>query len=184
MPPYDPSRRSADPSGWIRRFAHLVPPHARLLDLACGGGRHGRFFLDRQALVTFVDLDVSGLGDLEGSAEILAHDLEKAGWPFAGRQFDAIVVVNYLHRPLAEPLLSALAPGGTFLYETFAAGNERYDRPRNPDHLLGRSELLDLVGAHLQIVAYEDGIDNRPSGCRVIQRICARADREPAFLSA
>jgi len=37
---------------------------------------------------------------------------------YAGRQFDAIVVTHYLHRPLLPLLAAALAPGGLLIYET------------------------------------------------------------------
>ena len=43
-------------------------------------------------------------------------------------EFDAVVVVNYLYRPLLRDLVASVAPDGLLLYETFAAGNE----PRRP----------------------------------------------------
>ncbi len=184
MPPYNALCQPATASRWVQRFAPLVPAGAAVLDLACGGGRHARFFLDRGAAVTCIDRDIGGLGDLAGRAEIIAADLETGGeWPLASRHFDAIVVVNYLHRPLAADLLACLAPGGVLLYETFASGNERYDRPRNPDHLLRSGELLALAGRRgLRILAYEDGIEQRPVGPRAVQRICAIDREQPAFL--
>jgi len=78
-------------------------------------------------------------------------------------------VTNYLWRPLFPHLLGSLAEGGVLLYETFADGNQAFGRPRNPDHLLARGELLERARG-LTVVAYEDGVvDNRA----VIQRICA-----------
>ena len=123
------------------------------------------------------------LADLAGQAEIIAADLEDGQpWPLAGRQFDAVVVVNYLFRPLFPALLDAVAPGGVLIYETYAAGNERYGRPRNPEHLLRPGELLSLVANRLQVAVYEAGTDYRPAGPRVLQRICAVAGEAPADL--
>ena len=86
--------------------------------------------------------------------------------------FAGVVVANYLHRPLFPRLLDALAPSGVLIYETFAAGNERFGRPSNPDFLLREGELLDVVKGKLRVVAYEDLFvaDPKPA---MIQRICA-----------
>ena len=109
----------------------------------------------------------------ESNLEIVAADLENAPWPFSDRQFAAVIVTNYLHRPLFPNILSALAPGGLLLYETFAAGNERFGRPRNPAYLLKRGELISGILAGLTILAYEDVIIDEPSPAAV-QRVCAR----------
>ena len=161
------------PSPWIRRFAPLAPAGGPVLDVAAGGGRHGRHFLALGHPVTFVDIDVAGLGDLGGVAavEIVAADLEAgAPWPFAPARFDVIVVVNYLHRPQFERYLASLAPGGLLLHETFALGNGEYGRPRNPDYLLRPGELARAYGQELHVLAYEHGLDAGPPAA-VRQRI-------------
>jgi hypothetical protein len=58
------------------------------------------------------------------------------------------------------------------IYETFAAGNERFGRPSNPAFLLHPGELLDVVRGRLRVLAYEDlqVADPRPA---MVQRICA-----------
>ena len=162
------------PSPWIERFAALIPPGARVLDLAAGSGRHARFFAARGAHVVAVDRDAQALSALAGVANVETRplDLETGTWPLAGERFDAIVVVNYLHRALFRPLREALAPDGVLLYETFAMGNEAYGRPRNPDFLLCRDELLTLASLPPQpliVVAFEQG-DN---GRAVVQHIAA-----------
>jgi SAM-dependent methyltransferase len=147
-----------------------------VLDLACGGGRHGRLFLARGHPVTFVDIDVSELSDLEGvpGVEILALDLEEtADFPLAGRSFAGVVVTNYLWRPIMADILRLTAPGGLLLYETFAAGNERLGRPRNPDFLLRPDELKRAVADDFAVIAYEHGIRSKSSPA-VVQRIAAR----------
>jgi SAM-dependent methyltransferase len=168
---------NASPSRWVARFAPLVRPGGTVLDVACGGGRHSRLFLERGHRVTGVDKDVAQCLFAEG-AELIAADLENgAPWPLPGRTFDGLVVTNYLWRPLFPALLDALAPGAVLIYETFAQGNEAFGRPRNPDHLLKRGELLDLTRG-LTVVAYEDGT---VEGVAVVQRICA-VKGEGAFL--
>ncbi|GAB3439217.1 class I SAM-dependent methyltransferase [Insolitispirillum peregrinum] len=165
-------------SPWIKRFADSVPRDRSILDLACGSGRHGRLFLRMGLPVVLVDRDTDKVQDLTGHPriEIITADLENNDpWPLPNRSFSAIIVTNYLHRPLFPLLLPCLAPSGILLYETFAAGNEQYGRPRNPDHLLQRGELLRLAqGAGLDIIAYEDILEQRDSELRCIQRICAR----------
>ncbi len=171
------------PSPWVLRFAPLVPAGGRVLDVACGGGRHSRLFIGRGARVTCVDRDLGLVEDLADRATLVAADLEDgAPWPLAADAFDAVVVVNYLHRPLLPALIAAVAPGGLLLYETFAAGNERYARPRNPDHLLRPGELLAAVSGLLQVVAYEAGLEPRASCPRVVERICAARSDQPVEL--
>lgn len=166
----------AAPSPWVQRFAPLLPAAGRVLDLACGGGRHTRLLLEAGHRVTALDRDLSGLSDLAGTPglELLEADLEDGPpFPLAGRSFDGLVVTNYLHRPLLPDLVAAVAPGGLLIYETFARGNERFGKPSNPDFLLKPGELLTAVGARLRVLAYEDLIVETPRKAAV-QRICAR----------
>ena len=170
------------PSPWFTRFAAMVQPEARLLDLACGRGRHARFFAARGARVTAVDRDASALAALVGvpGVAILEADLEGGPWPLAGERFDVIVVANYLHRPLLAPLAAALAPAGVLLYETFARGNEAYGRPSNPDFLLAPGELLGFAaGAGLGVVAFEQGRVEAAGRAAVVQRLAAVGPAHP-----
>ena len=143
------------PSPWVARHASLVPKPGPLLDLAAGGGRHSRFFLDLGYRVTALDRDVSRLADLP-AAEIIAADLEDGSpWPLEARQFAGIVVTNYLFRPILSRIAAALRPGGVLIYETFGVGQERYGKPRNPEHLLKPAELLEFAeAARLTVRAY------------------------------
>lgn len=162
------------PSPWVVRWAPLVPEGARVLDLACGFGRHARYFAGRGCRVMAVDRDaaaLAALADVSGVATREA-DLEGAPWPFPAGAFDAVVVTNYLHRPLFGPIADALAPGGVVLYETFMLGNERFGKPANPQFLLRPGELLEALGARLAVVAFEQGRVERPRPA-VIQRLCA-----------
>jgi SAM-dependent methyltransferase len=154
-------RAEPPPSGWIVRFAHLVPHGCAVLDLACGTGRHVRYFTDRGHPVTATDRNaetLAALGDIPG-VETLVADLEDGGrWPLERRSFGAVIVTNYLHRPLLPHIIDSVEPGGVLLYETFAHGNEAFGKPSNPDFLLAPGELLEAVRGKLRVVAYEDGV--------------------------
>lgn len=170
-----PHSATTPPSPWVARFAPLARPGGTALDLACGGGRHGRLLRDSGMRVAFVDRDVSGLDDLleDPESEIIETDLESGnGFPLAGRRFDCVVVTNYLWRPIMTAVLDTVAPGGLLVYETFGTGNERYGRPSNPDFLLRPGELREAVAGAFAILAYEHGERTDPSPA-VIQRIAA-----------
>jgi SAM-dependent methyltransferase len=160
------------PSPWVERFAPLVTSGGSVLDLACGGGRHGRLFLERGHPVTFLDRDLSGVADLRGHerAELLDADIETGPWPLAGKRFAGIVVTNYLWRPLKPQIAATLSPDGMLIYETFMRGNEHFGKPSNPDFLLQPDELLDWCrDAGLIVRAFEQGEEANA----VRQRICA-----------
>ena len=170
------------PSGWVQRWSHLVVPGGVVLDVACGRGRHARWFHALNHPLVLVDQDAAAIDAIALPAqacEAVVADIENGPWPFAGRQFDAVVVTNYLWRPLLPTLLDSLAPGGALLYETFAQGNETVGKPSRPDFLLRPGELLQACRA-LRIVAFEDGFLDAPDGRspRFVQRIAAI--REPA----
>ncbi len=107
-----------------------------------------------------------------GAVHTLQADIENGPWPFSGQQFAALVVTNYLWRPLLPQLLASLAPGGVLIYETFATGNETIGKPSRPDFLLQPGELLRAC-AGLKVVAFEDGFEAEPA--RFVQRIAAVA---------
>jgi SAM-dependent methyltransferase len=162
------------PSPWVERFAYLVAPGARVLDVAAGHGRHARFFASRGARVVAIDRDGDALATLRDVMGVQTHvaDLESGPWPLPGEAFDAVIVSNYLHRPLFAHLLSAVRHDGVLLYETFSEGNARFGRPSNPDFLLRQGELLDVVGTTMTVIAFEQGVieDERTA---VVQRVAA-----------
>ncbi|RPI42959.1 MAG: methyltransferase domain-containing protein [Betaproteobacteria bacterium] len=166
------------PSAWVCRWVSYIPHGGTVLDLACGSGRHALLLARLGYRVHAVDRDPPALARLAGVAGIitLQADLEAGRWPYEGRSFDGIVVTNYLFRPLLPVLVSAVAPGGILIYETFALGNEAYGRPSNPDFLLRPGELLDAVRGSMRVIAYEDLKVDDPKPA-MVQRICARRER-------
>lgn len=145
------------PSPWVARFAPLVARGGAVLDL-CSAPCKAGIRLPRKR------------GIRATQSRILWGD--GSPWPLGARRFAGIVVANYLHRPLMPRLTSALAEGGVLIYETFAAGNERFGRPTNPDFLLRPGELLEIVRGRLRVVAYEEGVVTTPRPA-MVQRICA-----------
>jgi SAM-dependent methyltransferase len=162
------------PSPWVVRWAGLIPAGRPVLDLACGDGRHAAFLAGLGHAVAAVDIDLS-LSCAERSTpniEWTQADLEGGPWPYPGRRFGAIVVTHYLHRPLFATFIDSLEDGGLLIYETFAMGQARYGRPRNPLHLLLPGELLETVHGRLHVLAFEDV--EEPERRRCMQRLCAR----------
>ena len=165
------------PSKWVERWSHLVKPHGTVLDVACGQGRHAYYFHQQNYFVTLLDRAQAAIESIAIEAhacEKVVADIENGAWPLAGRQFDAVVVTNYLWRPLMATLMASLIPGGVLIYETFASGNETVGKPSRPDFLLQPGELLDVCKS-LRVVAYEDGFTDGPDGQtpRFVQRIAA-----------
>lgn len=168
------------PSPWVQRWSALVPTAAGVLDVACGSGRHVRWFAQRGCRVTGVDRDAAALDALRDAGEMLVADIENGPWPWPGRQFDAVVVTNYLWRPLLPTLVASVAPGGVLVYETFALGNETVGKPSNPAFLLRPGELLQAAQG-LRVLGYEDGFLAAPQ--RFVQRLCAVRERASATVA-
>ncbi len=173
------------PSAWVLRWTADIAGGTSVLDVACGAGRHSRLLAARGCKVTAVDRDHSAAHALasEPNIEFIQADLEAAAWPLADRQFDAVIVTNYLHRPLFPALRKALSPAGLLIYETFAVGNAAFGRPSNPDYLLRPRELLEVFGTDMRVLAFEDGFVEQPKPA-MVQRIAVRNSAADAPLAA
>ncbi|MBO9686219.1 class I SAM-dependent methyltransferase [Roseateles chitosanitabidus] len=186
--PSTPSPLAA-PSDWVLRWARDWRAGASVLDLACGSGRHLRPLAQAGLRLCGVDRDGEALAGLAAwsataalpaGVELLEADIEQGPWPLQDRGFDAVVVTNYLWRPLLPRVVSAVAPGGWLIYETFTDGQQSIGRPSRPDFLLRPGELLEVVRG-LRVVAYEDGFIETPGPSapdggvngRYVQRVAA-----------
>jgi SAM-dependent methyltransferase len=141
-----------------------------VLDVACGSGRHVRWFARQGCKVTALDRDAVALERLRNIAAVVVADIEGAPWPLPGQRFGAVIVTNYLWRELFPVLMQCLAPGGVLIYETFALGQQSVGKPSNPAFLLRRGELLGATQG-LRSIAFEDGFVAPPD--RFVQRIVA-----------
>ena len=158
------------PSSWVRRWTHLIPDGGTVLDVACGHGRHLRWLAEQGHRVTGVDRSPEAIAAVAPLGRAVLTDIENGPWPLTGETFDAVVVTNYLWRPLLSLIVASVAPGGVLLYETFASGHETVGRPARPDFLLQPGELLQACSG-LRVVAYEDGFCSAPE--RFVQRMAA-----------
>ena len=166
------------PSPWVVRHAQSIPARGKVLDLACGSGRHARFLAGLGYPVLAVDRDARALAGVSTIEGITTRqlDLEGEEWPLAGQVFDGIVVTNYLWRPRLPDVLALLAPGGALIYETFMVGNAAYGKPSNPAFLFQAGELRQLAAAAgLREVEYAEGYVASPKPA-MRQAVCAIRD--------
>lgn len=131
-----------------------------------------QWFAEQGHAVTGIDRSPDAIRAASRIGEAVLADIENAPWPLMqdghARQFDAVIVTNYLWRPLFGVIAQSVAPGGVLIYETFAHGHETIGKPSNPDFLLRPNELLTAFKS-LHIVAFEDGFLDHPP--RFVQRI-------------
>jgi len=173
-------------SNWVQRWSHLIPAAGAVLDVACGPGRHMKWFAERGHPVTGVDRAPAAIDAASRFGEAVLADIENTPWPLMcgaqARQFEAVLVSSYLWRPLFPVICDSVAPGGILLYETFAVGNETVGKPARANFLLQTGELLSAFTS-LRLIAFEDGFLDSPP--RFVQRLVAarpdlRADADQA----
>jgi 2-polyprenyl-3-methyl-5-hydroxy-6-metoxy-1,4-benzoquinol methylase len=152
------------PSTWFLWHAHRIRREDRVLDLACGSGRHALAAAHLGARVVAIDRDASKLGvgaRLAAANRLTIHwqelDLEGT-WPELGT-FDAVLVFNYLDRASMPRILRLVAPGGVLMMETFLeAQREAGWGPTSDKHLLRPGELARLV-APLTIIHGREALE-------------------------
>jgi SAM-dependent methyltransferase len=155
-------------SAWVQRWTPLVAADSQVLDVACGHGRHMQWLQSLGHRVTGIDRSETALVSASRFGTTLQADIEQGPWPLPERQFGAVVVTNYLWRPLWPALRASVSPGGLMIYETFARGQETIGKPSRRDFLLDPGELLKaFAGWH--VVAYENGFLSQPD--RFVQRM-------------
>lgn len=169
---------SLGPSSWLIENADLLPSGGRALDLACGTGRHAFLLASAGFSVHAVDRDTEKieairlLADRMGfplNAEVV--DLELGDADLGTQQYDLIVAVHYLHRPLFPALVRSLCPGGILLYETFTIHQAKRGKPTNPAFLLQPGELPELARP-LEVLRRREGdFDGRMVAGVVARRV-------------
>ena len=162
------------PSSWVTEHAALIKSGGRVLDLACGSGRHAIWLAQQGYQVDAIDRDALAVVSMSNINNIHVHtaDLEADEAYIFNHHYDGIIVSRYLYRPLLKTLAAILNPAGVLIYETFMLGNERLGKPSNPHFLLRQDELLEVYSPLLNIIAFEQGEVSQPKPA-VMQRICA-----------
>jgi rhodanese-related sulfurtransferase len=166
------------PSSWLLENADLLPRGGRILDVACGRGRHALLLasagfdvhaVDRDADAIAFVRDTAGRLRLTLNAEVV--DLETDPPPDLGSAgYDAVLVFNYLHRPLLPSLRAATRPGGRIFYETFTTQQAERGHPRNPAFLLKDNELEALLAPFTVVRSRAGDIDGRWIASAVAER--------------
>lgn len=171
---------SVPASDWVQTHASKIKAGGRVLDYACGSGRHAVWLAKQGFQVMAIDRDLASLQQINSQHPDLAIqteaiDLETDTWSLDHSshlgQFDAVIVTNYLYRPFLQKLPNLLNSQGVLIYETFAIGNEAFGKPSNPDFLLKPNELLGFA-SNMRILAYEDLTVTQPKPA-CVQRVCA-----------
>ncbi len=158
--------RRQQPSSFLVENIDLLPK-GRALDLAMGGGRNAVYLAKIGYETEGIDISRKEVGAAlelarKSGVGLKAHirDLE-GNVHFDEASYDVIVCFNYLHRPLISKMKNALRTGGMIVYETYIVDQARFGRPRNPNHLLKRNELLNMF-REFRCLRYREGIiENR-----------------------
>ena len=157
------------PSPWLIQNADLLPRGGKVLDVACGRGRHALLLASAGFEVRAIDRNPEAIAFVRDTAERLGLqlnaevvDLETDPPPDLGSStYDALLVFNYLHRPLVPALRAAVKPGGRIFYETFTMRQAERGHPRNPAFLLKDGELAELMAPFAILRSREGDIDGR-----------------------
>jgi 2-polyprenyl-3-methyl-5-hydroxy-6-metoxy-1,4-benzoquinol methylase len=171
------------PSSWFAWHADRIPAGARVLDLACGSGRHALAAARQGARVVAADRDVGRLtlarrlADDAGLA-VQWHEVDLVGaWPAWG-VFDAVLLFNYLDRPRMARVIEHVAPGGILLMETFRVAQRAEGwGPVRDEHLLQPGEVWQLARP-LELVHGREAIEPTDDGrWRHVASLCATRPR-------
>jgi SAM-dependent methyltransferase len=176
----DPLRESA-PTRWLLDHEHLVPRRGQALDVACGGGRHAFWLAERGLETLAIDRDAASVALVNEEAarrrlplRAAIVDLEEDMVQMGVDEYDVIVAVSYLHRPLFPHLRDALRPGGVLVYETFTRAQAARGRPTNPAFLLEPGELRELVSPLDVLVEREGDFEGK-----MVASVIARRSESP-----
>lgn len=166
----------------VARFAGLfrndrIP--GPILDIACGDGHNGIFLAKQGSEVVLADRSSDALEAAARNAaaagvafRLWQVDLELPGTnPLPENAYGGVLVFRYLHRPLIPCIQKCIRPGGILCYETFTRDQQRYGKPRNPDHLLAPGELLGWFHGWEILYSFE-GIMNNPE--RAVARLVCK----------
>ncbi len=143
----------------------------RVLDVACGSGRHALLAAQLGADVLAVDADAERLKVVEREAArckvaVSCALADLRTYTIPPHSFDVVMMFNYLDRDRMGDFRNAVRPGGYLLVETFLEGQRDHGwGPASDEHLLKPGELLHLVEPFDVVLEREvvDMVDGRPA---------------------
>lgn len=148
-----------------------------VLDIGCGGGRDAIFLTKNRMSVIAIDHEAKvlkrakALAALSGaSVKFKCCDIKKPNC-LPDQKFELIVVVRFLNREMFPYIKEAITPGGFILFQTFVEGVEKFDSPKNPNFILGKTELAEVFDGFNIIVDRIDELnDGRPVASFIAQK--------------
>ncbi len=156
------SFHNPEPAQFLVENAELIPK-GRALDLAMGSGQNAIYLAQNGFKVEGVDISPEAVSRANESAlkagvtiKTVVADLE-GDYRIVKEAYDLIICFHYLQRSLIPQIKDGLRQGGMIVYETFIDDQARFGRPKNPDHLLKRNELLDMF-RDFRCLRYREGI--------------------------
>lgn len=156
------SFHNPEPAQFLVENAELLPK-GRALDLAMGAGQNAIYLAQIGFEVEGVDISSETVSRAIEAAKVTGvtikvqvADLE-ADYRIEKEAYELIICFNYLQRSLIPQIKDGLRRGGMLVYETFIDEQARFGRPKNPDHLLKRNELLDMF-RDFRCLRYREGI--------------------------
>src|SRR5687768_14519363 len=167
MPDWDQRYRNGEhsikePSPLLLTAIKSVKP-GRVLDIACGVGRHAIFLAENGWHVTAVDSSRVGIEVLQQrvheagvAVEARVADLESGEFYIEPGTYDLVCVFYYLQRDLFSPIRAGVKRGGTVVAAIHLNDGKEDAKPSNPAFLLERGELKQLF-ADWEITYYREG---------------------------
>ena len=168
--------KNKKPSCWVKKAIENIEPGGSLIDIACGEGRHSKY-LSRKFYVYAVDINKTYLEKLSKipNIETINQDLESnEEWRFSKREFNIVLVTNYLYRKKILNLFKLVKLNGYLIYETFAIGNEKFGKPTNPSYLLKSKELLKIKPKNFETIEFFEGTRIQNFKKSKVQRLLAK----------
>ena len=168
--------KNLKPSSWVKKAIENIEPGGSLIDIACGKGRHSKY-LSRKFYVYAVDINKTYLEKLSKipNIETINQDLESnEEWKFSKREFNIVLVTNYLYRKKILNLFKLVKLNGYLIYETFAIGNEKFGKPTNPSYLLKSNELLKIKPKNFETIEFFEGARIQNFKKSQVQRLLAK----------
>ena len=145
-------------SNWVKYCLEIIPnKKGRVLDLACGKGRHSIFLSNYGYNVLAVDINQESLNCFNNKLiKKKIIDIENLkNWPLEKVNFDIIVVTNFLNRSIFSSIIKSINKNGYLIYETFSEGHQNIGKPSNPDYILKQRELISVC-VELKLISYEE----------------------------